>query len=507
MIIKVMIQTIHGFTSALYKFIIIYNFSSPNCIITANDNYFMIKTEKTLPDKDKRDIMKNNGKLAKQTYLKQTGVWLPGNMEERFMKTGLRRGLVLGLTACMTAASLAGCAKEAKEFDPTETVLTMDGEEVSVGVANFLMRYQQAQFETYYGSMIQSLYGTDVWTTDLDGSGVNYGTTFKNEVMTGLEKMLLAEKHAADYGIELTEEETAAIAEAAQAFIAGNEEAVLTEMSATEENVIRVMTLYTIQHKVEQEMGADVDTEVSDEEAAQKTVTYVRFSPTSEPETETENETGTETEVQTEAAELLSAKERAEAFLEEAKATEDFAAAAEEWVANDADAGTSYFTFGEEDTFPDAAIIDAAWDIEEDGTLVEEVIEVNEDYYYVIYVDDAFDEEAVAAKKEEIISTRKLELVADIYDEWMEGVEFKVNEDVYGQLIYDIALTIVTETEATTEVETETVTEAVTEAGTEEVTEAATEVETEEATEAATEVETKEVTEAETEAAETETEK
>lgn len=418
------------------------------------------------------------------------------------MKIGLKRGLVLGLTACMAAVSLAGCAKEAKEFDPAETVLTMDGEEVSVGVANFLMRYQQAQFETYYGSMIKSLYGTDVWTTDLDGSGVTYGTTFKNDVMTGLEKMLLAEKHAADYGIELTEEETAAIAEAAQAFIADNEEAVLNEMSATEENVIRVMTLYTIQHKVEQEMGADVDTEVADEDAAQKTVTYVRFDPTSEPETETENETGkeTEAEVETETTELLSAKERAEAFLEVAKEAEDFAAAAAEVTENDADAATSYFTFGEDDTFPDAAIIEAAWDIEEDGTLVEDVVEVNEDYYYVLYVEDAFDDEAVAEKKEEIISTRRLELVADIYDEWMEGVDFKVDEDVYDQLIYDIALTIVTEaeteTEAVSETGTEAVTEAATEAETEEVTEAATEVETEEVTEAATEVETEAVTEA-----------
>ena len=34
------------------------------------------------------------------------------------MKT-FKKGLVLGLTACMAAASLAGCAKEVKEFDPS----------------------------------------------------------------------------------------------------------------------------------------------------------------------------------------------------------------------------------------------------------------------------------------------------------------------------------------------------------------------------------------------------
>lgn len=403
------------------------------------------------------------------------------------MKTGLKRGLVLGLAACMISASLAGCAKEeVKEFDPAATVAVFEGTEVPAGVANFLFRYEQAQYETYYGSMIQSLYGTNVWNTSLDGSGVTYGTTFKNDIMDRLQEMLLAEKHAADYGVELTEEENAAIAEAAQAFIAANDEVLLNEMSATEENIARVMYLYTLQFKVEQEMGADVDTEVADEDAAQMTVQYARFDPTSEPESEAED-----------AEERPSAKERAEAFLESVKEAEDFVAAAKELDETDEDAGASYFTFGKDDTFPDEAIINAVWGIEEDGTLYEEVIEVNEDYYYVIYVEDAFDDEAVEAKKAEIVSGRKQEAVAALYEEWKKDVKFEVEEDVWNLLIYDISLMIKMEMPA--EVETEAVSEAAeTEAETEAVSEAAeTEAETEAVSEAVE-------TEAETEAVETE---
>lgn len=371
------------------------------------------------------------------------------------MKT-FKKGLVLGLTACMAAASLAGCAKEVKEFDPSAKAAAFEGTEVSAGVANFLMRYQQAQFETYYGAMMKSLYGTNLWTTSLDGSGVTYGATFKNDVQVTLEKMLLAEKHAADYGIELTEEETAAIAETAQAFIEANSEDVLNAMSATEENVNRVMTLYTLQFKVEQEMGADVDTEVADEDAVQKTVQYARFDPTSEPESETGD---------AEAKELLSAKERAEAFLETVKTAEDFVAAAKELDEADEDAGASYFTFGKDDNFPDEAIINAVWDIEEDGTLLEEVVEVNEDYYYVLYVEDAFDDAAVEAKKAEIVAGRKQEAVDALYEEWMKDVKYEVEKDVWDQMIYDISLNIVFETEAVTEAaETEVETEAATEA-------------------------------------------
>lgn len=440
------------------------------------------------------------------------------------MKTGLKRGLTLGLTACVAAASLAGCGKT-KEIDPTAAVATLDGEELSFGAVSCLFRYQQAQFESMYSSWLKSYYGDNLWAADLTGSGETYGETFKNEIMSGVEKMLLTEKHMADYGVEITEDEAAAITAAAQEFLAANDEELLNKMYATQENLERILTLYTIQAKVEEEMGADVDTEVSDEEAAQRTVTYVRFDTKSEEESEIETEaetaaeqteaetaanvteaesvkTGSSDEEETEDEETKAAKaeakERAEAFLAEAKEAEDFAAAAEEVTANDADASTSYYTFGDEDTYPDEAIITATKDLE-DNTLVEEVIEVNNSYY-VLHVDDAFDEDAVAEKKEEIIESRRLELVQDIYLEWMEASDFKVHEKVYDQLVYDMALTVEYATEASTESDTEAGSEAAeTEEETEAVSEAAeTEAKTETESEAA---ETEEVTEAESETA------
>ena len=129
---------------------------------------------------------------------------------------------------------------------------------------------------------------------------------------------------------------------------------------------------------------------------------------------------------------------------------------------------------------------------------MQEVIEVN-DSYYVLHVDDAFDEEAVANKKDQIIEQRRQDAVDALYEEWTGAAEFTVDEEVYNKLIFDIALTI--ETEAATEAGTEETTEAVTEAGSEAETEASTENTTEEVTEASTESTTEEVTEAVTEAA------
>lgn len=517
------------------------------------------------------------------------------------MKTGLKRGLAVGLGVCMAASMLAGCGKK-ETLDTAAVAATFDGEEISAGLVNFYLRYQQAEFESSYGSWLSSYYGTNIWDADLTGTGVAYGETFKDDVMTSLERLLLAEKHMADYSVELTDEEKAAITQAAQDFMAANDEEVLEKMSATQENVERILTLSTIQNKVETGMVADVDTEVSDEEAAQRTVSYVRFTAETESDTEAETESGSEaqtegaseaetagemetegeteaetageteteaaaeteteaedateaalteaegtktqaadeetesetaeteadTEEVTEAAEeetqeqdadteaeaateaeteietetetedpaMEAAREdaraQAEAFLEQVKGGEDFETAAAAAAEENENVGTSDFTFGDNDTYPDEAIIEATKGLE-DGTLVEEPVQVN-DAFYVLYVDDAFDEEATEEEKDNIVTQRKSDAINALYEEWMEDVEFTVNDEVYDEMLFDLSLTL--ETEAVTEAETEAASESQSEAETE----AASEAETEAASEAETEAVSGSQSEAETEA-------
>ena len=201
------------------------------------------------------------------------------------MRVNWKKGLAMGLGVCMAASVLTGCGK-GKELDAAAAAAALDGEEIPAGLVNFFLRYQQAEFESSYGAWLQSYYGTDIWNVDLSGTGTSYGETFKNDVINSLERLLLAEKHMGDYSVELTDEEKTAITQAAQEFMESNEEEVLEKMSATQENAERLLTLYTIQNKMETQMSADVDTEVSDEEAAQRTVSYVRFTAETESDTE-----------------------------------------------------------------------------------------------------------------------------------------------------------------------------------------------------------------------------
>ena len=213
-----------------------------------------------------------------------------------------KRILAAGVCATMTMGLLTGCSSSTGK-----TVAKMGDAEITLGEAEFMLRYNQAKTQGYLGALFGE--GSNVFQQDLTGSGQAYGVTMKESVMNDLKDMILMEQHMSDYNVELTDEEKAAIEETAKEFLAENSKDVLKALAATEETVTRVLTLYTIQSKMQTAIEADVDTEVSDDEAAQKSIQYAYFTiPETESEAEdtTEAESGSEedtTEAATDAAE------------------------------------------------------------------------------------------------------------------------------------------------------------------------------------------------------------
>lgn len=444
------------------------------------------------------------------------------------------RGTAVVLAAVMCAAALSGCSKKAE----AKPVYTFNGKAVDADLTNFVMRYQQAGFDQSYGSMLSQYYGQSVWGLDVTGTGEIYESTFKTQIGDMLQRLLLAEEHAADYGVELTEDDRAAISAAATKFIADNDPEALASMSASQEVVERALELFTIRAKAEKEMSADVDTEVSDEEAAQTTISWIEYTPMTESESEAESETelyGTEAETEgrttamteaeaammtegetspveteeadktgsaaetedaeTEAAVQTEAETEAAAAETEADApaeseaeseTEDpaMAAAREKYLAMaqaqldrilsgeedfetaseaaDADetAGiyTSSSTFGADDTYPAAEIMEAVKGLE-DGAVVDHLVE-SAGSWYILHVDDAFDEEATEDKKEEIIDGRRQEMIDAAYEGWMGSETWEVDAEALAaislaQVVYQAPERPETEGDLDVEIETE----------------------------------------------------
>ena len=107
---------------------------------------------------------------------------------------------------------------------------------------------------------------------------ISYEENYKDSIIESLETLYLLDEHKDDYEISLSDDETKSIEDAAKEFSDANDSDTKDVVSGDEETVKKVLELLTIQQKMEKAMTADVDTNVSDDEAAQKKMQYVLFS-------------------------------------------------------------------------------------------------------------------------------------------------------------------------------------------------------------------------------------
>ena len=215
------------------------------------------------------------------------------------------RKITAGLLGGVMAASiLAGCGGINKD----EVVATFNDQEITLGVANFAARLQQATYDDFY----TMYFGEKVWSTDMYGQGTTMEESLKSNIIEGIKAMYTLNAHADEYNIALTDEEKAAITKAAETFIADNSKEALDAMGATKEIVEEYLSLATIQTHMYDAIIAEADTEVSDEEANTSSYSYVTVSKTSTTDADGNTVTYTEDDLKLLATQV-------EAFDEDAK--------------------------------------------------------------------------------------------------------------------------------------------------------------------------------------------
>ena len=323
-----------------------------------------------------------------------------------------KKMLVLALAGIMAVSSLTGC-KSVKTVDSEAVLMTVNGEEVEAGVANFYARYTQAQYETYYGAYM----GESMWATEVE-EGVTYEQSVKDTVLEMVQIMILSEQHMSDYGVELTDKEKAHVAKAVQEFVDGNKDAKVELVSGDEATVERYMTLQAITAKVQKAIADTVDTKVSDKEAAQKKMEYVFLS------YETTDDEGNKVDLTD--AEKADLKAKAQAISDAVKAGEDFTKAAE-----GQDASINELTFDADTTTVNSEIIAVA-DALNEGEYTGVVDTA--DGVYVAKVVSLLDREATDAKKDQIVAQRQSDEYVAICEKWIADSEIEVNDDVWANI-------------------------------------------------------------------------
>lgn len=333
------------------------------------------------------------------------------------------------LAAALAAGSLTGCGK----LDGTKTVATVDGQEITLGLASYIARDQQAQTESYYQMMMKS-YGMgtseEFWDSKED-DGRTYGESSRDSVMDTIKSLYVLNEHAAEYEVTISEEEQAKIEEAAKAFMEANDEATLAELAVSESDMVTYLELMTIRQKMHDPMVADIDREVSDEDANQTRITMVKVST----EGTEQDEDGNTIELTDE--EKAEKKELAEKVLEKIAASDnvaeaDMASLAKEVDENLTATSPTFTTAGSEDDVLDEKVKAAALSLKE-GELASEVIE-GEAAYYVVRLDKMLDEDATQTKKDSIISQREQDRYNELLKEWEDAADMNIDEKVWKKL-------------------------------------------------------------------------
>lgn len=329
--------------------------------------------------------------------------------------------------ALLASTALCGCGE--KEIDKEATVVTVNGTEVSLGFANFVARYEQAQRDQFYVTYM----GEDVWESDSDGDGKTIEDTTKDDIMTIIQEWYLLEQNQETYGVTVTDAEMAVIKETAAEFIADNTQEALDQLGATQEYVEKMLYFYVLEDKMQEAIEAEATITVTDADAAQRTFSYIMLVGMGETGEDGNYVYYTDEEIEQKVAEAADAVKRAKT---------DFDAVAAEYDYTDIT-----YSYSPDDTSMDAALLEAA-DALKEGEVSDLVESTNG--YFVLRLDSEYDKEASDKNKVSLIAAERVEYYESVVADYMEAATITVDKKQWANVKFDTLFSIKTEETGTT---------------------------------------------------------
>ncbi|MDE6905228.1 MAG: peptidyl-prolyl cis-trans isomerase [Lachnospiraceae bacterium] len=325
-----------------------------------------------------------------------------------------KRAAKIFAAAAISGIALSGCGNT---IDSDAVFATLDDTVITMGVANFSAKYQQANYDSFY----TSYFGEDMWEKDLYGNGNTLAQDVKNDVAENLENMYLLKAHMEDYKVELSTEEEEAIEKAADTFLSDNSQEALKQVGGeNREDVLEVLRLYTIQSKMRKSIEESADVEVTEEEAAQRSFSYVVISTTGRYDEESNLIEYTEEEKADLRKDAVNIAE-----------AEDF-----EKAVTDAGYSVSKESYGsaeDSDSSMSKEVLEAADNLKEGD--ISGVVETDNGYY-VLRLDSENDAKATAEKKEELLSQKKSDYYEDVLSGWRDEAKWEINEKEWEKVTF-----------------------------------------------------------------------
>lgn len=309
---------------------------------------------------------------------------------------------------------MTGCRLKLNEHGNTKVVLTtgFDKDEV-FRIDKTSCRLPEAMvYLTNMKNQYEQAYGSQIWQASYEGETLEENV--KETVLARMARIkamsLLAEK----YGISLSDEETDDAARAAAQYYESLNDRE-RELLEVDEKILRAMyEEYALAGKVYEYLIADINPEISDDEARTITVQHILI------KTYSLNEAGERVPYSDDARK--EAYSRILEALRRAQEGEDFAVLTAEY---NEDSNSSY-SFGKGTM--DAAFEEAAFNL---GTNeISDIVET-EHGYHIIKCISTFDRDETDRNKIKIVEQRRKEVFNEEYSGFVEGLTRSLNEELW----------------------------------------------------------------------------
>lgn len=342
-----------------------------------------------------------------------------GNLKKSIVEAGMKlehKQYIMRFLAVLSAVvcMATGCKVKLNEHGNTKVVLTTGFDkdevfridkascrlpEVMVYLTNMKNQYEQAL-------------GSRIWQTSYEGETLE--ANVKETVLAGIARIKAMDLLAQEYGISLSEEEISDAAKAAGQYY-GSLSDRERELLAVDEKILCAMyEEYALAEKVYEYLIADINPEISDDEARTITVQHILI------RTYSLNEDGEHVPYPDE--KKKEAYRRAREVLQKARSGEDFTALIAEYSE---DSNPSY-SFGKGTM--EASFEEASFNLGTDE--ISDIVETGHGYHIIKCI-STFDRDETDRNKVKIVEQRRKEVFREEYSGFVEKLTRSLNEELW----------------------------------------------------------------------------
>ncbi|MCD7826598.1 MAG: peptidyl-prolyl cis-trans isomerase [Clostridiaceae bacterium] len=330
-----------------------------------------------------------------------------------------RKQLITGtLIIALALGTMTGCSETITKESVRVENGDLDENSVVIAVGDTGVKYSEALNYCYLmKKQYEGSFGSKLWNYQVS-KNTTIGDEAKEEIINQITQLKIICDTAENEEVALTNDEKDEALSMAEEAIADATEEDKETYALSVQGLSELYQENLLANKMFYISTDDADTEVTDEEAQQIKIQYIKII--------TEGTLPNGTEVQLSEKEQARVVTQMKKWRKEAAESDNFLDLAKE----NSDSDTYELTIGKDSTEIDSKAVDAAFELKKGK--MSQVIEGDGACYLILCIDDN-DEDATYSRKEEIIEERQTKMFQEKYEKWLGDSEVSISKSFWRE--------------------------------------------------------------------------